>query len=186
MATLTPDSPIEELRAAIATGWPRSKLKVDRHERAVPLPWINGMLPAIESDGWKRLDPMRNRVAEDESLCFCCGEPLRELSVMGRHRASFASGRSGRFAWITDGPAGHPRCLALAAAHCPHLREQHGGRDDIVIAFSWDRPDTLGYVETPLELVQLGEPRLLVRPEAVPLTLAELRALASRDPVGDG
>lgn len=118
-------------------------------------------------------------LAEKEGICFCCGEVLRKLQVMGRHRASIEG------VHLTDGPAGHPRCVALAAEHCPHLRNQHKGDEGFVIALVW-RGQGLGYVKTPHEMMVDGSPRLVVRPEATTLTLGELRKLAKDDPLGVG
>ena len=102
---------------------------------------------------------------------------------MGRHGASFDDGE--HTVYLTDGPAGHPRCLALAAAHCPHLLNQHGGDPEYVIALAWEDIEHLGYVELPAEMRTGQQPRLVVRPGAVPLTLGRLRELASTDPLGE-
>lgn len=184
---LTGKTSIDELRAATAPGFPRADLRVAWKPRAYPLPWINSWKPALSRTGWKELDTKRAVEAEEKRLCFLCGEPLGDLSIMGRHRASYSEeGTDGsRWNWITDGPPGHPRCLALAAEVCPHLRTQHEGNEDFIIAFQWEGP-LLGYLEVPKDLMTDGSPRYLVRPGAKPLTLGELRALAEVDPLGDG
>lgn len=179
--TLTPNSPADEVVEACNAGWPRNRYAHPAQLKALPLPWINGTKPIFEQSGWIMLDAVRRRACEDERLCFCCGEPLQALSVMGRHKASFK--RGDRQVWLTDGPAGHPRCLALAAVHCPHLAAQHRGRERFIIAFTW-RSLELGYVETPEEVVAKGEPRFIVRPGAKPITLGTLRKLARTDPLG--
>jgi hypothetical protein len=180
--TLTLNSSADELVKATGAGWPRARLAHPAQLRALPLPWINGTKPAFEPQGWKMLDAGRRRDCEELRLCFCCGERLDGLSVMGRHRASFR--RGDRWVWLTDGPAGHPRCMALAAVHCPHLRDQHRGRERFIIAFTW-RGLELGYVETPEEIVAKGEPRFIVRPGAKAITLGTLRKLAKADPLGE-
>lgn len=179
--TLTATTPADELKQAVAVGWPRNRYVAPGRDRALPLPWINGLNPFADARGWIMLDGARRHACEHERLCFCCGEPLQTLSIMGRHRASFR--RGDRRVWLTDGPAGHPRCMALAAVHCPHLRDQHRGRERFIIAFTW-RGLELGYVEMPEEIVAKGEPRFIVRPGATPITLGTLRKLAAADPLG--
>lgn len=180
MTVLTGTTPADELADALEPGWPRPY--VERDEKRYPLPWVNGLAPALgrtfaELNGW------RSRQCEDYRLCFCCGLALVRLQIMGRHRASFEDEQ--HTVYLTDGPAGHPRCLALAAQHCPHLREQHRGDPDAVIALAWDGRERLGYVELPSEMRTGAQPRLIVRPGAVPLTLGRLRELAKADPLGE-
>jgi hypothetical protein len=173
---LTPKTPVDRAMAATDPGWPRAMIRTRWRSRTYPLPWINGWKPMVERHGFKELNTKRNNEAERDRLCFCCGEPLLELSLMGRHRASFE-------VWLTDGPAGHPRCMALAVEYCPHLRKQHRGDPDFVIAYAW-RGKTIGYVETPTEMMMDGTPRRIVRPGATEVTLAEVRELAERCPLG--
>lgn len=84
---------------------------------------------------------------------------------------------------MTDGPAGHPRCVALAAEHCPHLRTQHKGDETFLIAFVWTGGG-LGYMQAPEDTSMEGGPRLVVRPGVTDLTLGELRQLALENPLG--
>lgn len=173
---------IAELGASTGPGWPRLMLKVPWKPWAYPLPWISRSAPAFNRIGWRELDKDRWAEAERDRLCFCCGMKLERLTIMGRHRASLEDTEPQ--VWLTDGPAGHPRCVALAAEHCPHLREQHRGQTDFVIAFAWNDPEILGYVELPLKTEKGRELRLIVRPGARPLTLGELRKLAKGNPMG--
>lgn len=177
---LTLHTPVDELIAATYPGWPRRLLKVPWKPRAMPLVWINASRPAFEHNGWKQLDQGRVREARDDLLCFCCGESLSLLQVMGRHRASYEV--DGDVARLTDGPGGHPRCMALATEHCPHLRAQLSAAPEREIAFVYSGPG-LGYIDIPEEM-SIGTPRLLVRPEAEPLTLVQLLELAESDPLG--
>lgn len=181
--TLTGSASVDELVEATRPGWPRMRFRRPG-EKAHPMPWINALNPAMKPRGWIEMHGQRVRQAEEQRLCFCCGQELAELSVMGRHRASFLDTDTGQWIWMTDGPPGHPRCVALAAAHCPHLLDQHEGHADYTIALLW-RGATTGYVETPQEM-SIGEPRYVVRPGAVALSLGELRKLAARDPLGVG
>lgn len=178
--TIERTTPADELAPAMEAGWPRAFVRWD--ERTFPLPWVNGLAPALRSNGFLELNAWRFRQCEDHRRCFCCGELLRRLSIMGRHRASLDDTEPQ--VWLTDGPAGHPRCVALAAAHCPHLLGQHRGREDYVIALAWEDIEVLGYVEMPAEMLVGNQPRLVVRPDAVPLTLGRLRELAVADPLG--
>lgn len=172
---------MEEMDAAAGAGWPRAFIEWD--EGLFPLPWVNGTAPALRLSGFVELNALRARNAEDYRLCFCCGEPLRHLAIMGRHRASLDD--TDPQVWLTDGPAGHPRCMALAAKHCPHLRGQHRDDSGFVIALAWEGIEVLGYVELPSEMNTGGQPRFIVRPGAVPLTLGRLRELAVADPLGE-
>ncbi len=184
MTVLTPEDDVEQVLAASRPGWPRALVRVPWKVKPLPLPWINAIAPLLKERGWVEMDGNRWRDADDHGLCFCCGEPLRGTKVLGRHGASWYSAECRHMVWLTDGPPGHPRCIALAARHCPHLRGQHQGDEDFVIALAWTG-DGVGYVEVPPEHQVEGAPRLLVHPHAKQLTLAQLRAYASADPLGE-
>lgn len=188
--TLDERTDVEVALAASQPGWPRAlvedpamspamRAQALRPPRPIPLPWINAINPLLHGRrGWLEMHGARSREADEQGLCFCCGLPLQRLKVMGQHRSSFDG------VPMTDGPPGHPRCVALAATYCPHLERQHRGDEDVVIAYGWGE-DGPGYQQVPEEMLVSGQPRYVVLPGARPLTLAHLRLLAQRDPLGE-
>jgi hypothetical protein len=159
--------------------------------RRLPLPWVNGLKPVWQAArGFVEMDPKRVSASEQTKpwgLCVVCGLELGRVRVMGRFRGT------DRLAGVmlTDGPAGHPRCIALAARHCPHLRSlagldeplRNGAEHDRVVAYVYDGPGP------PSLAVPKGRgsglPRV-VHPSARKLTPEDLRALAKTDPLGHG
>jgi hypothetical protein len=176
---------IDDLVKATSAGWPRRFLPTDGTPARLPLPWINGAHPILNGRrGWVELNELRLKEAEKERLCFCCGEALNKTLVMGRHRASFPRDEDepgSPIIWLTDGPGGHPRCMALAAQYCPHLTRQHQGDPDFRIALAW-AGEGPGYVR--FDGPEEGGARLLCHVSVQALTLGQLRALASADPLG--
>ncbi len=126
----------------------------------MPVPWVNGS-HALGGDFLQFKRHIASVIAE--RLCFACGGSLLEISVMGLLREG-----------STDGPPGHPRCLALAAGTCPHLLAlepsravafAHTGRGPAIL------PDPLGVLR-------------LISPDATSLTRRQLERLSSADPLG--
>lgn len=183
--------PLHELHAKAAPGWPRwfFLVTVGGRPRRMPLPWINGLHPVWAGvRGFVKMEP--GRVDEAKSagrfgLCVVCGEELGHVRVMGRWRGDK---ELERVTMLTDGPPGHPRCIALAVKHCPHLRalagepegDRKGPEPDRVVAYVYDGP---GPAAMEVPGTNAGIPRV-VHPRARPLTPEELRALVSRDPLG--
>lgn len=90
-----------------------------------------------------------------------CGEPVVGPLVLGYYDGG------------TSGPGGHPRCMLLAATCCPRLVEE--GEDDGQVAWRYDGPGA-GH-EVPHDIDDGYGGGEAVAPEAIPLTLAELRQL---------
>lgn len=186
---ITSRSPLRAMQEAARRGWPRTFLHSDGDDRARPMQWINGIAAAVDGS-WIAMDPARLRESREERVCFCCGGRLGTVEVMGRHRAS--EPWSDPPIWLSDGPPGHPRCVALAAGFCPHLYRQHGGVEDFLIAWAFT-PSTAwprGYVmieqrDDPDAEQQGPMNRMIVHPSAFPLTLGRLREYAARDPLGE-
>lgn len=157
-------------------GWPRPWLAHQPTGRRLPMPWISGLAPII-TGAWASFDPHRALQAQEQRLCFCCGRQLERLVVLGRY-ASVDSEKK----MLSDGPGGHPQCLALAASVCPHLRRQQARDPDVTVAYVYDGPG-LGYRPTLDSKNPFSNP-VVVDPTAHALTNAQLVGLASHDPLG--
>lgn len=177
---------VEELVAKTEAGWPRWFMRL-RDGRRLPVPWINGVNPIFHgASGFTMMVPKRVEQARAERLCVVCGEQLGRVVAMGR----YTGGPEG--VMLTDGPPGHPRCIALAALHCPHLRRRDELRKvnaDGVVAYVYDGP-SFACIPVPgrdSERKADGRDVMLprvVNPRARAVTLGELQALASADPLG--
>lgn len=162
----------------VEKGWPRpyAWYEADEHQVAdgtrmsgnLPVPWVAEVGP--HGVGWTTFHGDADR-AHDERLCQVCGLQLGSIVLLGLARPG-----------ETSGPGCHPRCMALAVQHCPHLAldgviaYQYTGPgpgyvDDI--AFPWNSPYNGLYAEN-----------VNVSTYAVPLTAADVKALAKRDPMG--
>lgn len=154
-------------------GWPRPWLEHPSGRR--PLPWILGSAPII-LDAWITFDMDRARRAHTKRLCFCCGLPLAALIVLGCYRPE----RKAETLMRSDGPGGHPRCLALALGSCPHLASA-GHRETITYLYEGSG---LGYSTDSTDPTRPFDQPVRVDPEARPLTREALLALAVDDPEG--
>jgi hypothetical protein len=195
---------VVELQRRSQPGWPRWMVPM-QNGRRYPMPWINAISPVFYGlAGFTRMDLGRVQAANDDGLCFCCGLPLERVICMGRYagaredtdEATFE--HEGKPVYLTDGPPGHPRCVALAAQHCPHLRRDDGLRRptrDGIVAFAYEGRRDLACLEVPLKreerelpdgtMAEHMRPRV-VNPRARRLSREELSALASSDPMGRG
>lgn len=97
--------------------------------RKVPAPWINGAA-AMEGNFYSfRNDHMR---AVEERRCCVCGDQLRRLVAIGATRGATSAPE-------TSAGWGHPRCVQMAVALCPHFtteRAQEWG----VVAWLYEGP----------------------------------------------
>ncbi len=131
----------------------------------LPVPW----LVDLEGLGWTGFRDDACEAARAR-LCMVCGEPVTGTLVLG-----YYSGGVGR---CTSGPGGHPRCMLLAATTCPRLVED--GADDGQVAWHFDGEGP-GH-EVPLVVDDGYGSGEAVSPNALPLTLSELRALVREQP----
>lgn len=167
-------------RPANGPGWPRPRAMFEadphlQHEGArrsglLPVPWVAAVYDSRV--GWTDFHADVNR-AHTERLCQVCGLALGRTILLGAARPG-----------ETSGPGCHPRCMALALKHCPHF-----AYNDEVAAYRYDGPG-VGYVDIfPWSWhggVSLGlyTDNSEVSTYAVPLSKAEVRELAKRDPLG--
>lgn len=167
-------------------GWPRwfIAVDIDGEQRHLPLPWINAVAPVFEgSRGFVKMDPRRAREAAEDRLCVICGLELGVSRVMGAFGSNVEIPHE---VLLTDGPPGHPRCIALAARHCPHLRRQWENTpapDDVIIAYVYEGA---GPAAIPVPSEKDGDSLpWIAAPGSIRLTLGELREMARRDPLGE-
>lgn len=162
-------------------GWPRPRAEWRHKGRfreprcpalpdRLPVPWIVD----LEKLGWTGFrDEARD--AARERLCAVCGRVVVGTLVLGYYDLGITPDE-GRY---TSGPGGHPRCMLLAATCCPRLVEE--AEDDGQVAWRFDG-EGAGH-EVPEDDDGYGEGEI-VAPEAIPLTLAELRALVRQTSKG--
>ena len=162
-------------------GWPRpwylwtpaaDRMGAQLLPRFLPVPWINGSHP-YRGD-WVSFDKTRSEQALRQRLCGVCGQPLEQITLLGR-----------RTDQVTSGPGCHPRCMELTVATCPHFTDPPEPADaDPVVAWRVDGPQ-VGYVtagdqQKPYEGVQH------VDADLPGLMAHDLQVLASTDPWGTG
>lgn len=130
-----------------------------------PVPWINQAPVDGVADFTAFQDDSRR--AEAERLCCICGDPLKHVVAIGA-----GNGRR-----ETSAGWGHPRCVQLAVALCPHFNDSH--------AQTWDTVAWLHHGEGvgvyDIELVGFDP----VVDTATTLTRDGLKVLAQTDPWGD-
>jgi hypothetical protein len=155
-------------------GWPRPWLAHPTGRR-LPVPWISGLAPLILG-AWASFDPHRASQAQEQRLCFCCGRRLERLVILGRYSSLPEKNM------LSDGPGGHPRCLALAAGACPYLQLQQACDPNVAVAYVYEGPG-LGYRPIPASKTLFSSP-VVVDPTAQALTYPQLTRLAHHDPLG--
>lgn len=160
------------LEPAVIDGTPTDPPRCPWLPDRLPAPWIGGLHPH-DSDDWHsfRDDAVR---CHHERLCAICGEPMGERVLLG----SMDQRK------MTAGPGGHPRCIALAVATCPHLAQRRDD-PDAVVAYEYVGDD-VGYLIVNDDQLHndygSGED---IHPDARPLTRAQVQQIALRDPLGD-
>lgn len=146
------------------------------------MPWV--LRADVEGRvSWTVFHPDAHR-AHGSRLCQVCGEKLGPTIILGAAEDSIPSDRR------TSGPGCHPRCMALSARFCPHLRRI---TDREIIAFAY-RGGRLGYRlydsgeeepdPTAAEIMDAYMQSMKVEAGACPLTRAEVLEIARRDPLG--
>ena len=140
----------------------------------LPVPWV---LEADDDGGvaWTSLHDDAAR-AHHERLCQVCGLKLAVVILLGDD--------NGR----TNGPGCHPRCMALAVRFCPNFP----AGESAVVAYRYEGPG-VGY-HIPAAVFRLSddaeqnpyETGVVPVSAAIvnPMTRAEVKALACRDPLG--
>lgn len=130
----------------------------------LPVPWING--PSVRACGdWHSFRDGALEVAHRRG-CVICGEivdgPMYLAAMSGREK--------------TSGMGGHGPCILLAVMRCPHMVEVREGNPDATVAWRYDGPGP------GCDLPPVGDDDSdwgggeRIDPDAVPLTLEQLRA----------
>lgn len=183
-------------------GWPRQKLDYedyvdDTGERHVvsqkPNIWLGG--DHQKEGNWTQFAEGREVEAMKENLCVVCGCKMRGVMVFlrmwTRHYISWQDreDRALPKTWeaefmpaVTDGPAGHPRCINVAANVCPHVADRpEAQKFSVVIAY------VAGPGVDPYPVKSEGMTGTLSidgLPGLIPLTRKELHELGRRHPLG--
>lgn len=165
-------------------GWPRPRAAFQpwavRDEtppppRNLPVPWVTRVRPGGDvefTDFHEGADQ-----AHIDRLCQICGLELGTVILLGV--SGVHGGRP-----HTSGPGCHPRCMALAMSFCPHFGRRRNEPDRLV-AYRYEGAGAgyeVGSFDPDNDMLYGDENP--IDSAAVPLTLAEVKELARRDPLG--
>lgn len=173
-------------------GWPRRKLpwtdSTTGKTELKPNLWIGGH---NQPDDWLTFQSGRERIACEQRRCVVCGEVMEGAMVFGRFFGHYRKQEG----WaLTDGPAGHPRCIHLAVNTCPHFKRALEKRqslrkvwDDSVVGRSSFKRPIVAHVwiseDSPYDGSGTGS--MSLNPDnIVSITREELAALAKEAPLG--
>jgi hypothetical protein len=141
--------------------------------RRLPVPWVIATDPG-GGVAWVALHDHADQ-AHDGRLCQICGLIMDGVVLLGVTGDRY-----------TNGPGCHPRCMALALVSCPHFLGRAAEGEGCVYRYDGPGPGYLLEEEHHAGLQEIYELSNLIHPDAVAISVAEVRRLGACDPLGVG